>query len=206
MKKIVWFSGLLVYGMCVVAQPLEEKLSKAVALFEKDPQMRHAILGFEVMDAQTGNIIFEKNAQVGLAPASTQKIITSAAAFELLGKDFTYNTQIRYNGKIENGLLRSHLYIIGSGDPTFGSWRYAGTKDSVILKKWIQALASKGIRRIEGDVVISGNSSSQNIPDGWIWQDIGNYYGAGAYGFNWKENQYDLTLRSGDKVGDDVNI
>ncbi|HYC29789.1 MAG TPA: D-alanyl-D-alanine carboxypeptidase, partial [Chitinophagaceae bacterium] len=40
----------------------------------------------------------------------------------------------------------------------------------------------------------------------WIWQDIGNYYGAGAHQLNWHENQYDLVLSSGDNVGDDVTV
>ncbi|HYJ38759.1 MAG TPA: D-alanyl-D-alanine carboxypeptidase, partial [Chitinophagaceae bacterium] len=48
--------------------------------------------------------------------------------------------------------------------------------------------------------------SNQTIPDGWIWQDIGNYYGAGASGINWRENQYDLILRSGKNIGDLVEI
>ncbi|MEO6188680.1 MAG: D-alanyl-D-alanine carboxypeptidase, partial [Ginsengibacter sp.] len=43
-------------------------------------------------------------------------------------------------------------------------------------------------------------------PDGWIWQDIGSYYGAGARGLNWRENQYDLLLNSGSSIGDTVQI
>jgi len=46
----------------------------------------------------------------------------------------------------------------------------------------------------------------KGIPDGWMWQDIGNYYGAGAYILNWKENQYDLKLKSGTQVGSDVEV
>ena len=45
-----------------------------------------------------------------------------------------------------------------------------------------------------------------SVPDGWIWQDIGNYYGAGASLLNWRENQYDLVLKSGHTVGDPVTI
>jgi serine-type D-Ala-D-Ala carboxypeptidase/endopeptidase (penicillin-binding protein 4) len=44
------------------------------------------------------------------------------------------------------------------------------------------------------------------IPDGWIVQDIGNYYGAGSEALNWRENQFDLQLRSGANVGDPVLI
>ena len=45
---------------------------------------------------------------------------------------------------------------------------------------------------------------TQLIPDGWIWQDIGNYYGAGANGINWRENQFDIILKSGQRINDPV--
>ena len=48
--------------------------------------------------------------------------------------------------------------------------------------------------------------NTQRIPDGWIWQDIGNYYGAGASALNWRENQYDLILKSGKNIGERVKI
>ena len=44
------------------------------------------------------------------------------------------------------------------------------------------------------------------MPGGWIWQDIGNYYGAGPAKLNWRENQFDVILKSGSKVGDPVTI
>ena len=47
-----------------------------------------------VIDAKTGKVVFDKNSQIGLAPASTQKIITSVTAFELLGKDYRYKTEL----------------------------------------------------------------------------------------------------------------
>ncbi|MFZ1259355.1 MAG: D-alanyl-D-alanine carboxypeptidase, partial [Chitinophagaceae bacterium] len=46
----------------------------------------------------------------------------------------------------------------------------------------------------------------QKIPDGWIFQDIGNYYGAGVAGFNWRENQSDILLKAGKFIGDDVKV
>lgn len=206
MKKLLVFFVWMFYSFIVNAQTVEEKLSRAVQLFEKDSQMRHAILGFAVMDAATGKMIYERNAQIGLAPASTQKIITSAAAFELLGKNYRYTTTLHYKGRITNGLLDGILLLKGSGDPTFGSWRYAGTRDTAILAKWVKELKDLGIRRTRNNYLVTAPDTSQGIPDGWIWQDVGNYYGAGAYGLNWKENQYDLILRSGDNVGDKVEI
>ena len=72
-----------------------------VQKLEADSSMRHAILGFYVVDAATGAIVFERNAQVGLAPASCQKLFTSVAALEMLGPDYRYTTRLGYDGKIE---------------------------------------------------------------------------------------------------------
>jgi serine-type D-Ala-D-Ala carboxypeptidase/endopeptidase (penicillin-binding protein 4) len=207
MRKVFWFIGFLAYWFAGEAQTVDVKLSEAVQQLEKDPQMRHAIAGLAVIDAKTGRLIYGRNEQIGLAAASTQKILTSIASFELLGKDYKYKTQLAYSGKIKNGILNGHLYVIGAGDPSLGSWRYAGIKDSLVLKEWVAAVKSAGIKKINGTITTNESAfSHQAIPDGWIWQDIGNYYGAGAYQLNWKENQYDLILKSGDNINDSVTI
>jgi serine-type D-Ala-D-Ala carboxypeptidase/endopeptidase (penicillin-binding protein 4) len=41
-------------------------------------------------------------------------------------------------------------------------------------------------------------------PSGWIWEDIGNYYGASHGALNWKENKFDLYFNTGNKPGDPV--
>jgi D-alanyl-D-alanine carboxypeptidase/D-alanyl-D-alanine-endopeptidase (penicillin-binding protein 4) len=189
------------------AQDVQSKLKKALSAFESDSQMRHANYSLYVIDAKTGKVVIDRNSQIGLAPASCQKLFTSGAAFELLGHDYRYKTQLAYDGKINNGQLNGNIYIVGSGDPTLGSWRWKEMNDTVILNEWLTAVKKQGINNISG--VITTNESKfshQAIPDGWIWQDIGNYYGAGSYALNWKENQFDLTLTSGSHVGDKVQI
>ena len=78
MKKVFLFIGcwLLVAGSS--AQTVRQKLQKAFQQFETDSQLKHAISSLYVIDAKTGQVVFDKNSQVGLAPASTQKIITTA--------------------------------------------------------------------------------------------------------------------------------
>ncbi|MBC7902826.1 MAG: D-alanyl-D-alanine carboxypeptidase, partial [Gemmatimonadaceae bacterium] len=50
---------------------------------------------------------------------------------------------------------------------------------------------------ISGIRVHDGESGSLlSIPEGYIWQDIGNYYGAGTSLVNWNENQYDIRFES----------
>jgi D-alanyl-D-alanine carboxypeptidase/D-alanyl-D-alanine-endopeptidase (penicillin-binding protein 4) len=207
MKRVAvsFYFSLLTFNF--FGQTINQKLQKAFIVFEKDSQLKHAISSLYVIDANTGQVVFDKNSQIGLAPASTQKIITSVTAFELLGKDYRYKTELGYTGKIENNSLQGSLFLKGYCDPTLGSWRYETTKDSVILYKWLSGIQSLGIKKISGGIIYNiYDFTAQSIPDGWIWQDIGNYYGAYADVLNWKENQYDLILSSGSKVGDKVKI
>lgn len=208
MRRLVYsLISLCLFATTVSAQSVKDRLNKAVQQFMNDQQMRYAILGFSVVNSETGEVVFEHNANTGLAPASCQKSITSATAFELLGKDYSFKTEIGHDGSISNGRLNGNLHITGYGDPTLGSWRYANTTDTVLLKHWKGILASNGIKSIGGNIITHSDQwETSSVPGGWTWDDMGNYYGAGAYGINWRENQYDLVLRSGSNEGDQVMI
>ena len=207
MKNLFLITVYLLLVPVSFGQSIQQKLQQAYRQFEADSQMKHAISSLYVINAKTGETVFDKNSQVGLAAASTQKIITAATAFELLGKDYRYKTVIGYTGEINKAALEGDIYIIGSGDPTFGSRRYAGTNEKSIFEKISNAITSRNIKAIEGyPIPIIQRWDSQITPDGWIWQDIGNYYGAGASGLNWRENQFDIKLKSSDKIGTPVSI
>lgn len=198
---------LLAVGLgCIVsfsaAQTVSQKLQQAFSVFEKDPQLKYAISSLYVMEANTGQTIFSRNANVGLAPASTQKIITSVTAFELLGKNYQFQTN--FGVAKEDG--KETLIIKASGDPTLGSWRWEFTKEQNVLNRIISSLRSEGLKNLDRVVVNAPGWDHETIPDGWIWQDIGNYYGAGSGAFNWRENQFDLILKSGSRMGDAVEI
>ena len=198
--------------MCVIVsvgftQSVSQKLQKAWQQFESDSQLKHAISSLYVIDAKTGQVVFDKNSQIGLAPASTQKIITAATAFELLGKDYQYKTEFGYMGTVSGRRLKERIYVSPVGDPTFGSWRYAKTNEEEVSNRIIKKLKELGIDTVDYFLTIEDQKFDVNIiPDGWIWQDIGNYYGAGAAALNWRENQYDVVLKSGSKIGDTVEI
>jgi serine-type D-Ala-D-Ala carboxypeptidase/endopeptidase (penicillin-binding protein 4) len=206
MKKLFLFL-LIISTQTGIAQTITTKLANAIKQFEADAQVRHGIISLYVVDAQTGNMVYEHNAQIGLAAASTQKLFTSGAAFELLGSAYRYKTLLGYDGRIENGILHGNLHINGYGDPTLGSWRWNDTKEEAVFRKIITALQQNKITKITGNVLVNDSAFSiQPIPGGWIWDDIGNYYGAGSWAVNWHENQYDLHLEPGKKEGDTTSI
>ena len=189
------------------AQTLKQSLTNAIVKLQADDQFKHSVISMYVVETNTGNIVFDKNSETGMAPASCQKVITSVTAFDLLGKDFVYKTTLAYDGEIKNNLLNGSLYLVGSGDPTLGSWRWTQTGTDVVMDKITNAIIAKDVRNIKGNFFgYAPNWKTNTIPGGWVWEDIGNYYGAGAAGLNWHENQYDLLLRSGSKPDSPVSI
>ena len=190
---------LLFYLLFIVenlyAQTVVQKLDQAWSVFIKDEQLRHAIVGFSVVDSKTGKPIFERNAQVGLAPASTQKIITSVAAFELLGKEYRYKTIFRVVKDLHID-RPPDLEIYSSGDPTFGSWRFSSCTDSAILNGFVKEFRKKIPVKFGGKLIAIDSHFGNSLPGGYTWEDMGNYYGAGSRQLNWRENQYDLYFNS----------
>jgi serine-type D-Ala-D-Ala carboxypeptidase/endopeptidase (penicillin-binding protein 4) len=206
MKKLLLFL-LTIHVQTGIAQTITTKLANAIKKFEADPQMRHAIISLYVIDAKTGKPVYDHHAQIGLAAASTQKLFTSVASFELLGRQYRFKTVLGYDGKIENGILNGNLHINGYGDPTLGSWRWNDTKEEAVFKKLISALQKNNITKVTGNVLLSDSAFSiQPLPGGWIWDDIGNYYGAACWAINWHENQYDVHIEPGKKEGDTTRI
>ena len=207
MKKSIIILFALLCRQPGQGQTVTQRLQKAFSEFEASEQMKYGISSLYVIDAQTGQVVFDRNSRVGLAPASTQKVITSVTALEMLGRDYRYRTDWLYYGKITNDTLRGLVVIKGSGDPSLGSARYESTKPELVLQKWVQDFRSRGIKHFSANVSYDPRGfSAKKIPDGWIWTDIGNYYGAAPGILVWKENQRDLVLRSGDEVGSRVEV
>jgi len=206
MKTVYLIFSLLVSTFSF-AQGITARLDAAMKKMQADDQFKHATISLYVVDSKTGKPIFDKNSQVGLATASTLKVVTSATAFELLKKDYRYKTDLGYDGDIAGNKLNGNLFITASGDPTLGSWRWESTKMDTVMQKIIATLKGKNITAVTGDLIIDDSKwETQATPRGWTWDDIGNYYGAGARGLNWHENQYDLILKPGQNTGDPVEI
>jgi serine-type D-Ala-D-Ala carboxypeptidase/endopeptidase (penicillin-binding protein 4) len=184
------------------SQTVSGRLAAAFTVFQQDPQLRNAISSLYVLDAKTGQVVYDKNGLVGLAPASTMKVITSISAYELLGKGFRYETRFAYRQSPQ----AASLVILPGGDPTLGSWRWRHTTEEVVLKGLAQAIRRAGISAFSSVYVDNQGWNEESVPGGWIWQDIGNYYGAGPGKLNWRENQFDVVLKSGKQIGDPVQI
>ena len=78
-------------------------------------------------------------------PASLMKLVTTAAALDLLGPTFTWRTPVFLEGQQRDGVWHGNVYLKGSGDPRLG------VEQLWLLMRRVQAL---GIRQIQGDIVL----------------------------------------------------
>ena len=190
-----------------------QKLKLYIEVLKKDPELKHASWGVMVQNAKTGEVIVDHNSEATLTPASSLKVVTTAAGLCILDSGYTYLTKLEYDGTFDSisGILKGNLYIKGSGDPTIDSQYFKeqarGKKDTIsTLNKWAKALKTKGVKSIDGSIIADASAFDDDmIPTTWIWGDIGNYYGAGASALTYHDNLYSLYFRS-ESSGDSTFI
>jgi len=177
---------------------------KSFVKFLADSTMKHASVSFYAADAETGEIVFEYNPEISLTPASVMKLITSAAALELLGPQFTFSTLVGYAGTLNehSGKLKGDIVIKGGGDPALGSKNFTEHYQD-FLSNWVTEIKKQGIRTIDGQVITDDSYYDYlPVPAKWLWEDAGNYYGAGAYGLSVFDNTYEIHFRTGPDSSD----
>lgn len=150
-----------------------------------------ATIGVYITDLSTGRAVEKENIDRAMIPASILKSVTSATALNMLGEDFRYDTEVVMQGDVRGTTLDGNLIVKASGDPTIGSSHFSDRKgfDDMI----IEALRSKNISTITGDIIVDEEkfSDTGQCPQ-WVIEDTGWDYGAGFYGFNYKNNTFKL--------------
>lgn len=181
----------------------QRTIAAAVRAFAEDPELAGALISVDVIDVATGERVAAVNPDLAAIPASTQKLLTTAVAMDVLGPDHLFTTQLVMTGELENGILQGDLYLIGGGDPSLGSPYLKDVPGlDALLERWTAAVQRAGITRINGRVI--GDASyygTDGTAGGWPWSDIGNYYGSGAVGLNLHENFYFLDLLQRSREG-----
>ncbi len=87
-------------------------------------------------------------------PASVMKLVTTAAALDVLGPQYRWRTRMVPLGTREGSSLRGTLVVRGAGDPKLVVER---------LEPMMRALREAGIERIEGDVAL--DRSAFEVPE-----------------------------------------
>lgn len=108
-----------------------------------------------VVDLETGQTLYDKNPDLVLKPASNTKLLTTAAAFDLLGADHRLETTAWLDGDVGgNGVLSGNLVVRGEHDIHWSTHVYPSAR--FVLDRLADAIASLGVSAVGGNVVAAG--------------------------------------------------
>lgn len=140
-----------------------------------------------------GMVLFSTNAHQAFIPASNTKLFIGALALDNLGPGSRLGTSIRVNqAPDDDGVLRSDLWVLGQGDPTWNTAPRPGSRDDALMPLVAQ-WQSKGLRRVAGDLVLC--DAALRVPDygpGWDEEDRAEAYGAPVSAFVVNDNTFRL--------------
>jgi serine-type D-Ala-D-Ala carboxypeptidase/endopeptidase (penicillin-binding protein 4) len=168
--------------------------------------------GLLIADAQTGETLYQQNADRYFVPASNMKLFTTALALSKLGPDYRFHTTLETSGTISNGVLNGDVALVGRGDPNLSNRKFPynlkeefdGSPEKV-LAGLADGLVAKGVKEISGDVI--GDDSyfpRERYPSGWEIDDMVWEYGAAISSIVVDDNTVTLTLTPGDQPGSPV--
>lgn len=106
-----------------------------------------------VEPVESGEPLLSHQAGVAMNPASVMKLVTSFAALNQLGPDFSWTTEVWTTGTLKDGVLDGDLVIRGNGDPSL-----------TLERMWLlqRALRAHGVRHVRGNLVL--DASQFDVP------------------------------------------
>ncbi|MBW2568934.1 MAG: D-alanyl-D-alanine carboxypeptidase [Deltaproteobacteria bacterium] len=160
--------------------PIKRSISKALQALQYDIGSNDAVF----ITNQQGRIIFSKNAEKPLIPASTLKILTSLVALHYLGPDYRFTTEFYMDTK-------ANLKIKGYGDPLLISEVLAEIPKSLSAKLSIKDQRINDLVLDDsyfiGKIIIPGKTNSlepYDAPNGALCVNFNTVY------FKLKDNSF----------------
>jgi len=123
----------------------EDRLNEELTKIWSSRYLRRGTTAIYVVDEATGAPLFAVHEKEPLNPASNVKLLSTATVLDVLGPDWRYSSRLLGPAPGSDGTARGDLYLLGTGDPTLT----VGHLDELVA-----GLSARGVKRIEGDIVI----------------------------------------------------
>jgi PBP4 family serine-type D-alanyl-D-alanine carboxypeptidase len=202
--------GLLILLLCSLC-PANAADHSAASLAEfteyvlSEDVLRGASVGIEIYSLSGDSVVYAKDADRLLIPASVTKLLTSAAALDALGADFRFTTVCLTTGTLSaDGSLSGDLILEAGGDPTADIKMTDPLRESK-LNTWVDSLAGRGLRYVSGNLVLR---TSPYLLEGaaarWELGDINGGFAPPVDGFGFYSNVCHLQILPGTTVGSDA--
>lgn len=172
----------------------------------RQPALEPGFFAVKIVSLDTGQLIFEQNANKFVRPASNMKLYTVATAFDRLTPDYRFITSAYAKEKLDDGKIKGDLIIYGRGDPSIAA-RFNNGDYFKGINDLADRIVAAGVKRIKGDLV--GDESYFNgapFGSGWEWEDLTWSYGAPVSALTVNDNAIDLNVKPGASVGAPVTF
>jgi serine-type D-Ala-D-Ala carboxypeptidase/endopeptidase (penicillin-binding protein 4) len=202
-------SVLSVFSILSVPAVAQKDLARRIdARLDATPFNRQ-FWGIAMVD-ESGRLVYGRNESRLFIPASNNKLVVSAVASALLPPDWRVKTSL-YGGPVVGGVLQGDLVLYGRGDPTMNRRCYAtdttlagvcDTDPFARLRQLVDALRSKGVRAIAGDIVGDGSYFEPIlVHPNWEAFDLNWWYAAPVSGLGFHDNSVDFEWQPGQAPG-----
>jgi D-alanyl-D-alanine carboxypeptidase/D-alanyl-D-alanine-endopeptidase (penicillin-binding protein 4) len=182
--------------------PVEQLQADLSAIFET-PQFERSFWSVLVRPAVSTGDLYSLNAAKLMMPGSAMKIVTVAAAAELLGWHHQFETKVVSVAPNDQGVLRGDLVVIGGGDPSISE----RSEVPGALRDIARKVRDAGITHIEGGVIGHDDLFDDNgFGNGWTLDNLPYGYAAAVSALEYNEGSVDLVIRAGAAAGDPVAI
>jgi len=174
-----------------------------------------ALWGILVTDRDTGETLYELNADRFFTPASNAKIVTTSLAMAMLGPTYQFRTTLESAGRLgDDGRLLGDLVFVGRGDPDLSNRKfpYAGKVErdgpaEKVLAQMADDAIAKGLKEIDGDIVADDSYYPYDpYPPGWSVGDLFFTFGAPVSAIAFNDNSISVEVSPGLHVGDPASV
>jgi D-alanyl-D-alanine carboxypeptidase/D-alanyl-D-alanine-endopeptidase (penicillin-binding protein 4) len=185
------------------ADPSPKRLARAIERVVDRPEFAASFWGIEVRSLATGRTLYARNAGHAFRPASTLKLVTTAAALDAFGSEARLRTTVETAARLDGqGRVLGDVFLVGAGDPNL-SGRFSPDHPTAAFEAMADGLLAAGVRRIEGRVVgWDGAFTGERRGHDWSWEDLVWGYGAAVSALSWNDSVVALSLASGERAGD----
>jgi len=149
--KVIWTMFILFFFSTVNAEKYDF-LEKIIRQYQIDSSE----IAYGVINLSKDQIVAMHNEDQLFNPASLVKIITTFISLKELGPNFSWRSDFFYTGEINGDTLRGDIIFQGNGDASFS------IED---LEKMIRQIQRRGIKRIEGNLLLDSNYFGSIVKD-----------------------------------------
>jgi D-alanyl-D-alanine carboxypeptidase/D-alanyl-D-alanine-endopeptidase (penicillin-binding protein 4) len=183
--------------------PSPSRLRKSIDAIVSRPDFAPAFWGIEVRSLSTGRTLYARNGEKAFRPASSMKLVTTAAALDTFGPDARIRTTVETAGRLDGlGRVLGDVFLVGRGDSNLSA-RFTPGRPAAAFEEMADALVAAGVRRVEGRLVgHEGAFTGDRRGVDWSWDDLAWGYGAEVSALSFADNLVEVTLKPGERVGD----